>query len=70
MQEITSNDLLLGLLSIILGYTAWFLKRIAINVEKLNETMGIVLTRLSTKEKVIDDHEIRIRDIERKRICD
>lgn len=42
----------------ILGYVAQ-------NIKELNESIKVVILRVDTHEKSIDDHESRIRDIEK-----
>lgn len=37
------------------------------NIRELNESIKIIILRVDTHEKFIDDHETRIRDIEKPR---
>lgn len=66
-MDTNPHDLALAAASGIGAYGVWVLKRLALNVEGLNEKMAVVLTRLGAKERTIDDHEDRIRRLEAKR---
>lgn len=65
MQDLANNEIIIGFASAVAGYGVWILKHLAINIESLNEKMAIVVLRLGVKEKTIDDHEERLRFIER-----
>lgn len=65
MHDLQTSDVITGLMGVIATYMAWVLQKMGSNLESLNEKMAAILVRVDTKEKAIDDHEERIRDVER-----
>lgn len=46
------------------GFGVKFLRDLSNNVAELNKTFAVLVTRVDTHQKQIDDHEDRIREVE------
>lgn len=65
MHAISTNDIVLGLIGIIVSYMAWLLQKLINSSEAINEKVAVIANRVETKEKAVDNHEERLRAVER-----
>ena len=67
MPKLSAENILLGIVTGVLTFTATFLKELNSNIEKLNVQMAQVIDRIAVSNESLRNLENRVYNLEKKR---